>query len=66
MYNTRTMKRIDLYISDTQNVELRQLAKETDVKLSEHVRRAIDDYLKKVKREKKRESLEIQAVSIQA
>ena len=55
MYNIRIMKRITLYISDKQDADLREIAKDTDVKYSEHVRRAVDDYTKKVKREKKRE-----------
>ena len=47
------MKRVNLYLSDKQDADLREIAKDTDVKYSEHVRRALDDYIKKVKREKK-------------
>jgi len=54
MYNIRIMKRITLYISDKQDANLREIAKDTDVKYSEHVRRALDVYIKQVKREKKR------------
>ena len=57
MYNIHAMKRINIYISDYQDADLRQIALETDVKFAEHVRRALDDYIKKVKREKKRESI---------
>ncbi len=51
------MKRINLYISDNQDADLREIAKETDIKYSEHIRRALDAYIKQIKREKKRESL---------
>ena len=51
------MKRTNIYLSDKQDADLRQISKETDVKFAEHVRRALDDYIKKLKREKKRESL---------
>ena len=51
------MKRINIYISSPQDADLRQIAQETDVKFAEHVRRALDAYIKQIKREKKRESL---------
>ena len=57
MYNIHIMKRINIYISDRQNEDLRQIALDTDVKFAEHVRRALDVYIKRVKREKKRESV---------
>ena len=56
-YNIHIMKRTNIYLSDKQDADLRQIAIETDVKFAEHVRRALDDYIKKLKREKKRESL---------
>ena len=48
------MKRVNIYISDKQYINLKTLAKETDVKFAEHVRRAIDKYLVSLKRAKKR------------
>ena len=57
VYNIHIMKRINIYISDRQNEDLRQIALDTDVKFAEHVRRALDAYIKRVKREKKRESV---------
>ena len=56
-YNIHIMKRTNIYLSDKQDADLRQIAIETDVKFAEHVRRALDDYIKKLKREKKLESL---------
>lgn len=40
------MKRINLYIALLQLEKLRQLAKATGLGVAEHVRRAIDAYLK--------------------
>jgi len=57
VYNIHIMKRINIYISDRQDEDLRQIALDTDVKFSEHVRRALDAYIKRMKREKKRESV---------
>ena len=51
------MKRTNIYISDKQDADLRQIAVDTDIKFAEHVRRALDVYIKQIKREKKRESL---------
>jgi len=47
------MKRVNIYLSDKQYEKLKLLAKETDVKFAEHVRRAIDKYLASIKRAKK-------------
>ena len=57
VYNIHIMKRISIYISDRQDEDLRQIALDTDVKFAEHVRRALDAYIKRVQREKKRESV---------
>ena len=48
------MKRVNIYISDKQYIDLKTFAKKTDVKFAEHVRRAIDKYLASIKRAKKR------------
>jgi hypothetical protein len=57
MYNLPIMKRINVYLSDKQDATLREIVKDSGIKYAEHVRRAIDAYIKQVKREKKRESL---------
>ena len=48
------MKRVNIYISEQQYQQLKQLAEETGLKSSEHVRRAIDEYFAKRKREQNR------------
>jgi len=45
------MKRINIYLSDKQYEALKALAKNTDVKFAEHVRRAVDKYLASAKRQ---------------
>lgn len=45
----RHMRRMDLFITNNQDDELRRLAKATDMTRSEHLRRAIDEYLRKWK-----------------
>ena len=40
------MKRIDLYITENQLNFLKKLSGETGLSFSEHIRRAIDNYIK--------------------
>ena len=40
------MKRVNIYITDNQYATFKQLAKETGLKFTEHVRRAMDKYIK--------------------
>jgi predicted DNA-binding protein len=42
------MKRISMFLSDSQIAKLKKLAKRTGIKMSELVRRFIDEGLKKV------------------
>jgi predicted DNA-binding protein len=51
------MKRTNINLSDKQDAVLREIAKDTGIKYAEHVRRAIDAYIKQIKREKARESV---------
>ena len=44
------MKRVNIYLSNKQYDALKQVAKETEVKFAEHVRRALDKYLASLKR----------------
>ena len=44
-----TMKRINFYLSEQQIAKLKELARAMGLSVSEHVRRAIDAYLEKVK-----------------
>jgi hypothetical protein len=44
----RDMKRISMFLSDSQIAKLKKLAKRTGIKMSELVRRFIDEGLKKV------------------
>lgn len=46
------MKRITLYITIKQFEILKQFAKD-GIKVSEHIRRAIDEYINKLRKEKK-------------
>ena len=46
------MKRMDIYITERQDEALRELAKETGLQRSEYIRRALDDYLKRIRKEK--------------
>lgn len=39
--------RVGIYLSEVQIKKLRQLTKKTSMSMSEHMRRAIDDYLRK-------------------
>jgi predicted DNA-binding protein len=43
------MKRINTHLTDKQIELLKKLANKTGLKVSEHIRRAIDKYLEKVK-----------------
>ena len=43
------MKRINTYLADRQIELLKNLAKKTDLTVAELIRRAIDEYLKKIK-----------------
>lgn len=43
------MKRINIYLSEQQVKFLKKLAQQTDIKVAEHIRRAIDQYLKDIK-----------------
>jgi hypothetical protein len=45
------MKTKTFYLADRQIKELSRLVKESGISMAEHVRRAIDDYLKKLERE---------------
>lgn len=47
------MKTRTFYLTDRQIEALESLVKDTDMAMAEHVRRAIDDYLKKLKRKDK-------------
>jgi hypothetical protein len=49
-YNFCIMKRININISDKQDKEFHQLAKEQGLTFSELIRRALDEYLRKQKR----------------
>jgi len=42
------MKRISIFLSEPQITALKKLAKRTGIKVSEHVRRFIDEGLKRV------------------
>ncbi|MCH7827249.1 MAG: CopG family transcriptional regulator [Bacteroidetes bacterium] len=44
------MKRVNFYLSDTQIKELKKVTKKADMNMSDFVRRAIDEYLDKVKK----------------
>ena len=44
------MKRVNYYLSESQLAKLKALAKITGLSISEHIRRAIDLYLKELKR----------------
>jgi hypothetical protein len=44
----RDVKRISMFLSDSQIAKLKKLAKRTGIKMSELVRRFIDEGLKKV------------------
>ena len=44
------MKRINFYLSDPQIKELQKVTKKADMNMSDFVRRAIDEYLDKVKK----------------
>lgn len=46
------MKRIPINLKDTQHESLRELAYKEKNSISDHVRRAIDDYLRKKKDDK--------------
>lgn len=45
---TVSMIRINLYIAEKQRKALRDLAINTGITVSEHVRRALDEYIKKI------------------
>lgn len=47
------MKTRTFYLTDRQIKALESLVKDTDMAMAEHVRRAIDNYLKKLKRKDK-------------
>jgi len=42
----RRMRRINIYIGGIHHLRLMELSEQTGLSLSEHVRRAVDDYLK--------------------
>ena len=46
----QNMKRVNFYLSDTQIKELKKVTKKADMNMSDFVRRAIDEYLDKVKK----------------
>ena len=52
------MKTRTFYLTDRQIEALEELVKDTDMTMAEHVRRAIDDYLKKLKKEENRKNAE--------
>jgi hypothetical protein len=41
------MRRVNSYVHNEAIVKLKELAKKTGLNVSEHIRRAIDEYLKK-------------------
>ena len=43
------MKRVNFYLARLQLEELRNLSEWTDLSVSEHIRRAIDEYLEEAK-----------------
>ena len=43
------MKRVNFYLTEFQLDELRYLSEWTDLTVSEHIRRAIDEYLEETK-----------------
>lgn len=47
------MQRINIYLSDEQKSALESLAKVTDIKVAEHVRRAVDLYLEQMEKKQK-------------
>jgi len=44
------MRKINIYIPNMDDAELRELVKKTDIKYAEHVRRAITMYLESTRR----------------
>ena len=44
------MKRVNVHLSEKPIQALKALAQSTDIKVTEHIRRAIDKYLKSQKR----------------
>jgi predicted DNA-binding protein len=48
------MKRTSLFLPEQQRGELQVLSERTGISTSEHVRRAIDEYLKRLKQPAKR------------
>lgn len=48
------MKRKNIYITDQQSENLERLHKETGTKVSESIRRAIDEYLEKMEKKIKK------------
>lgn len=55
------MRRINVYLRDRQYEELTAISQETEIKFSEHVRRAVDLYLNHLKAEERREKRLAQA-----
>ncbi len=43
-------KRVDLYLTENQINQLKKLSQKNGLSVSEHVRRAIDEYLEKKKK----------------
>jgi hypothetical protein len=56
-YNIGTMKRYNVYFSEKQLEQLTSVAQDTGIKIAEHIRRAIDEYLERLKRRRRSESL---------
>ncbi|MCH8941765.1 MAG: hypothetical protein IIA48_04905 [Bacteroidetes bacterium] len=48
--NIKNMKRVKLYLSEFQLKETKKVIKKIDMNISEFVRRAIEEYLGKVKK----------------
>ena len=48
VYTRLKMKRTNIHLSDNQLEKLEKIRKDTGLSVAEHVRRAIDDYLKKL------------------
>jgi len=44
------MKRVNLYITDEQHELLKRLHKNTGLRISEHIRKALDEYFQRNKR----------------
>lgn len=53
-----SMKRVNFYLTEQQIAKLKELFKSTGLSISEHIRRAIDEYVKKIEKVSPGENLE--------